>query len=62
MVPRGTTSQKLVQVQLTAVDNGFILNKVFVVLEAGKPPQQVPQSMVFLDAKEAWENVKSDLL
>lgn len=61
MVPRGTSAQKLLQVQLTAVDNGFILNKIFVVMEAGKPPIQTQQSMVFLDAKEAWESVKNDL-
>jgi len=60
LVPPGTNSQRFVQFQGTFVDNGLILNKVFVVEEAGKPPAQVQQSLVFLNLKDALENISKD--
>lgn len=61
LVPRGTSMQKLAQVQLTFVDNGVIMSKVFVIEEADRPPAQLQTSLVFVDIKDALANILGDV-
>lgn len=62
LVPTGTTSTRLAQVGVTAVENGFVVNKVMVVQEASRPPMQVQTTLVFKTAKEVLDELTGDLL
>lgn len=62
LVPKGTTTVKLVQFNGTIVDNGFVLNKLTVVEEAGRQPQQVQTTLVFKTAKEMLSELEANLL
>ena len=62
LVPKGTTTVKLLQFNGTIVDNGFVLNKLTVVEEAGKPPQQVQSTLVFKTAKEMLQELEDNLV
>lgn len=62
LVPKGTTTVKLLQFNGTIVDNGFVLNKLTVVEEVGKPPQQVQSTLVFKTAKEMLQELEDNLV
>lgn len=61
MVPPGTTSATLGAFDCRSVDNGVILTKVFIVIEAGKPPYQVQKAFVYSTMKEAIDVLMSDV-
>lgn len=61
MVPMGTTSATLGAFDCRSVDNGVILTKVFIVVEAGKPPYQVQKAFVYPTMKEAIDVLMSDV-
>ena len=57
VVPAGTATQKLVNTQITPIDNGFILNRMYLISEAGRPPVQVGRT----EYQPTWEKVIEEL-
>lgn len=61
VVPPGTVSSTLGAFDCRSVDNGVILTKVFVIVEAGRPPYQVQKAFVYPSMKEAIDALMDDV-
>jgi hypothetical protein len=60
LVPDGTTEVKIVQAQITTIDNGVILNRVWAITEAGRPTYQRASTTFFEDFSKAIDELKND--
>lgn len=60
LVPGGTTEVKIVQAQITTLDNGVILNRIWVITEAGRPPYQRASTLFYPSYDEAVKELQSE--
>jgi len=62
LVPQGTSTVTLVGFNCQQVENGAVVNKIFVVNDGARPPFQANKGYVFASLKEALENLLSDVV
>lgn len=59
VVPKGTKSADLMQVSIQKVDNGYVLSKVLLLNEAGRPPYTVQKTLIMESLDKALEDIRA---